>query len=247
MLWALNFLREARSAKRFCLMDKLRIFVGDQLAGHLIRDREDYAFEYLMEYTGPPVFLGWALTRQRREWDTFPPAFDGLLPEGVLLDQLLAKQKLDRADKWGQLAAVGQDLTGFVTVLAENTGQPIGRFVPGKLPRKRVPIDPPKDSLPYSSAELVAYHGSRRLRMSLSGVQPKVSAIYSRSRECFKVVENNGSYILKPSPQAFPGAVENEALTMQLARAAGLEVPLCGWFRVTPYCAILCCLCIRTV
>lgn len=58
------------------------------------------------------------------EWDTFPPAFDGLLPEGVLLDQLLAKHKLDRSDKWGQLIAVGQDLSGFVSVLPEGEGLP---------------------------------------------------------------------------------------------------------------------------
>ena len=54
--------------------------------------------------------------------DTFPPAFDGLLPEGVLLDQLLAKHKLDRWDKWGQLLSVGQDLSGFVSVLPEGKG-----------------------------------------------------------------------------------------------------------------------------
>lgn len=210
-------------------MDKLRIFVGDQLAGHLVRDREVHIFEYLSGYNGPPVFLGWDRARQRREWDTFPPAFDGLLPEGVLLDQLLAKHKIDRADKWGQLVAVGQDLTGFISVLAVDSGQPIGRLTPGGRPRRRVAIDPPADGLPYTLSELVAYHGKHKLRMSLSGVQPKVAAIYSRGEKCFKVVETNGSYILKPSPQAFPGAAENEALTMQLARAAGLEVPLCGW------------------
>ena len=67
--------------------------------------------------------------------------------------------------------------------------------------------------------------------MSISGVQPKVSAIYSRKKQQFAVVEQNGAYILKPSSQAFPGAAENEALTMSLARAAGLDVPLCGYVK----------------
>jgi len=209
-------------------MNRLRVFVGDQLSGHLIRDAQNHRFHYLPGYSGPPVFLGWDPAQQVREWDTFPPSFDGLLPEGVLLDQLLAKHKLDRADKWGQLAAVGEDLTGFITVLPEEAGEPIGKIVPGKPPQKRARIDPPEDGLPYATTELVAYHSRHKLRMSLSGVQPKVSAIYSRTKSCFKVVEINGSYILKPSPQAFPGAAENEALTMQLAKAAGLEVPLCG-------------------
>lgn len=210
-------------------MDKLRVFVGDKLAGHLVREMDIYCFEYLPDYKGPPVFLGWELGALRREWDSFPPAFDGLLPEGMLLDQLLAKHKLDRTDKWRQLIAVGQDLTGFVSVLPEGEDQPFGKLTPGESPRKRVAIAPTKDGLPYTIAELVAYHGKHKLRMSLSGVQPKVSAIYSRSKNCFEVVATNGSYILKPSPQAFPGAAENEALTMQLAKAAGIEVPLCGW------------------
>lgn len=213
-------------------MNKLRIYVGDRLAGHFFMRREStgYAFEYLAEYDGPPVFLGWDVRQRQRAWDEFPPAFDGLLPEGVLLAQLLAKHKLDKSDKWGQLIAVGRDLTGFVSVLPDGgTEEPIGKCSLGKKPRCRVPILPPTGALPYTASELVAYHGKHKLRMSLSGVQPKVSAIFSRKESCFKVVESNGSYILKPSPQAFPGAAENEALTMALAKAAGIEVPLCGW------------------
>jgi serine/threonine-protein kinase HipA len=211
-------------------MDRLCIYVGDQLAGHLSREGGQFAFAYLSDYSGPPVFLAWELSQKRRVWSEFPPAFDGLLPEGVLLDQLLAKHKLDKGDKWGQLLAVGLDLTGFISVLPEGAGKsPIGKVIPGETRHKRVPIKPPEEALPVNSAELVAYHAKNKLRMSLSGVQPKVSAIYSRTENRFKIVETNGSYILKPSPQAFPGAAENEALTMRLARSAGIEVPLCGW------------------
>ena len=211
-------------------MDRLCIYVGAHWAGYLSRNESGYSFEYLSDYSGPPVFLGWDVEQTHRDWDRFPPAFDGLLPEGVLLDQLLAKHKLDKADKWGQLIAVGLDLTGFVSVIPEEAEtKPAGKVVPGKSPGKRVAIDPPEGALPYEASELVAYHGKHKLKMSLSGMQPKVSAVFSRKEECFKIVENNGSYILKPSPQGFPGAAENEALTMQLARSAGLDVPLCGW------------------
>jgi len=213
-------------------MDKLIIFVGDLLAGCLIREGQRYVFEYDVAYAGPVVFLGWSLQQRRREWDDFPPAFDSLLPEGVLLDQLLAKHKLDKSDKWRQLIAVGLDLTGFVSVLPEESSlEPIGKFAPGQKPRRRTAIQPKEEALPYASNELVAFHAKHRLKMSLSGVQPKVSAVFSRKDQCFKVVETNGSYILKPSPQAFPGAAENEALTMQLARAAGIDVPHCGWLK----------------
>lgn len=211
-------------------MDRLRVFVGDRLSGHLSRGSGGYVFDYLPDYDGPPVFLGWKLEQRQRVWKDFPAALDGLLPEGVMLEQLLAKHKLDRGDKWNQLIAVGRDMTGFVTVLPANgLEEPVGKFTPGQRSLRRVPIQPTGDALPYAASELVAFHGRHKLRMSLSGVQPKVTAVFSRKEGRFKVVEINGSYILKPSPQAFPGAAENEALTMRLARAAGIEVPHCGW------------------
>jgi len=212
------------------MTDTLNIFVGETLAGKLLREGGHYAFEYETSYEGPPVFLGWDLAKSRREWNTFPAAFDSLLPEGVLFDQLLIKRKLDRGDKWGQLIAVGLDLTGFVSVLpADSDQKPIGKVTPGQKARKRAAIHPGDDALAYTATELVAYHGKHRLKMSLSGMQPKVSAVFSRKEQQFKIVETNGSYILKPTPQAFPGAAENETLTMELARQVGIDVPRCGW------------------
>lgn len=212
------------------MTDALNIFVGEMLAGKLMREGDHFTFEYDSNYQGPPVFLGWDRAQPRREWNSFPAAFDSLLPEGVLLDQLLIKHKLDRGDKWGQLMAVGLDLTGFVSVLPERSDQkPIGKVTPGQTAKKRAAIHPDDDALPYTATDLVAYHGKHRLKMSLSGVQPKVSAVFSRKEQQFKIVETNGSYILKPTPQAFPGAAENEALTMELARQAGIDVPRCGW------------------
>ena len=211
-------------------MDSLDIYVGDRLAGSMTRAGERHLFEYLPGYAGPPVFLGWSLDERSREWEQFPPAFDSLLPEGVLLEQLLRKHKLDKADKWGQLIAVGRDMTGFVSVLpASGSEKPLGKVVPGQKRRKRAAIRPDGNSMPYTIAELVSHHGKHKLRMSLSGVQPKVSAVFSRKENAFKIVETGGSYILKPSPQAFPGTAEVEAVTMELARRSGIEVPLCGW------------------
>lgn len=212
------------------MTDTLNIFVGETLAGKLLREGGQYAFQYESSYLGQPVFLGWDLAKSQREWNTFPAAFDSLLPEGVLLDQLLIKRKLDRGDKWGQLIAVGLDLTGFVSVLPAGGDQkPIGKVTPGQKATKRAAIHPGDDALAYTATELVAYHGKHRLKMSLSGMQPKVSAVFSRKEQQFKIVETNGSYILKPTPQAFPGAAENETLTMELARQVGIDVPRCGW------------------
>ena len=46
----------------------------------------------------------------------FPAFFEGLLPEGMMLESLLRKFKLDHTDYFGQLIQVGHDLVGAVTV-----------------------------------------------------------------------------------------------------------------------------------
>ena len=47
---------------------------------------------------------------------SFPPFFDGLLPEGIQLDGLLKFRKIDKDDYFSQLIAVGGDLVGAITV-----------------------------------------------------------------------------------------------------------------------------------
>jgi len=161
------------------MTDKLNVFVGEMLAGKLLREGDTFVFEYEPNYEGPPAFLGWDKAQPRREWNTFPAAFDSLLPEGVLLDQLLIKNKLDRSDKWGQLIAVGLDLTGFVTVIPERSEQkPIGKVTPGQPAKKRVAIDPDEAAaLPYTATELDDHHGRQSLKMSRSDMQLTVSAL----------------------------------------------------------------------
>jgi serine/threonine-protein kinase HipA len=48
----------------------------------------------------------------------FPPFFEGLLPEGMMLEALLKACKLDKSDYLGQLLIVGQNLVGAVTIEA---------------------------------------------------------------------------------------------------------------------------------
>ena len=48
-------------------------------------------------------------------FNRFTPFFDGLLPEGLLLEGLLRQRKIDKYDYLSQLIAVGNDLVGAVT------------------------------------------------------------------------------------------------------------------------------------
>jgi serine/threonine-protein kinase HipA len=65
-------------------------------------------------------------------------------------------------------------------------------------------------------------------KVSIQGVQPKFSAVLSPSKGEFQLVEKDGRYILKPPHRDFQQVPENEALTMDLARRAGVETPPFG-------------------
>lgn len=65
-------------------------------------------------------------------------------------------------------------------------------------------------------------------KMSIQGVQVKLSARLSVSKCCFEIVDRGGTYILKPAPAGYREVPENEDLTMRLAAAAGIQTPLHG-------------------
>lgn len=101
-------------------MKKAKVLVNGILAGEIqeIERGRNYCFIYLEDYKGPSVSLEMPLTKRIYQYDRFPPFFEGLLPEGSMLEGLLRYAKIDRHDLMSQLIAVGGDLVGNVTVEA---------------------------------------------------------------------------------------------------------------------------------
>lgn len=98
-------------------MRKARITVNHKKAG-ILEELDDgkYRFTYDDDYTGAPVSLTMPLTKKIYEFEVFPAFFEGLLPEGIMLEALLRKFKLDRNDYFAQLLKVGQDVVGAVSI-----------------------------------------------------------------------------------------------------------------------------------
>jgi len=65
-------------------------------------------------------------------------------------------------------------------------------------------------------------------KMSIQGVQKKLSAKLKIKDECFEIVDQKGHYILKPPSDIYTESPENEAITMTLAKTIGLEVSVHG-------------------
>ena len=99
-------------------MRKAKVFVSDVDSGILdeVEKGKHYRFTYNDDYTGDPVSLTMPISKKVYEFNSFPPFFDGLLPEGIMLEGLLKQKKIDKNDLFSQLMAVGADLVGAVTV-----------------------------------------------------------------------------------------------------------------------------------
>lgn len=85
-------------------------------AAEFIELDKGYRINYLPTYLGQPISLTLPLKKGSNTFETFPAFLDGLLPEGIMLEVLLKKFKLDADDFFGQLLLVGSDLVGAITV-----------------------------------------------------------------------------------------------------------------------------------
>lgn len=100
-------------------MRQADVYLHDRLAGRLVEDIDGYTFRYA------PAFLA---DRPARLSATFPlrpepfrdrilfPFFDGLIPEGWLLDIAADTWKLDPSDRMGLLLACCRDCIGAASV-----------------------------------------------------------------------------------------------------------------------------------
>jgi len=79
--------------------------------------------------------------------------------------------------------------------------------------------------LEYTAEEQRKEAYIRASKMSIQGVQPKLSARLNIREGKFEIVDKGGKYILKPQHHLYPQMPENEDLTMKLAHEIGLEIP----------------------
>ena len=102
----------------------------------------------------------------------------------------------------------------------------------GKFSREGLKTLSPKlldlNDLTYSADEQRLEAARRSGRMSIQGVQPKISAVLNIKEQQFDIVDIKGKYIIKPQHHIYPQLPENEDLTMKMASACGVETPVHG-------------------
>jgi serine/threonine-protein kinase HipA len=104
-------------------MKKARIYMHNSLAGTLTEDVEGYHFQYVPEYLkkkdAEPVSLTLPLRKEEYHNQILFPFFDGLIPEGWLLEIAENHWKLNERDRMELLLKTCYDCIGAVSVIPE--------------------------------------------------------------------------------------------------------------------------------
>ena len=106
-------------------MRKAKVYMYNELAGFLTESEEGYSFVYDTIYlTGSlakPVSLTLPLQDKPHVSRTMIPFFDGLIPEGWLLEIAEKNWKLNARDRMGLLLACCRDCIGAVSIEEDNS------------------------------------------------------------------------------------------------------------------------------
>ena len=101
------------------------VYIRNIFAGTLSETDDGYLFEYDGEYLTSekplPVSLTLPLQNEKYTSGTLFPFFDGLIPEGWLLDIVSRNWKIDRNDRFGLLLAACRDSIGNVSIRSEKS------------------------------------------------------------------------------------------------------------------------------
>lgn len=192
------------------LVRRAEVYKAGRAAATLTRTPNGVQFAYLTEYSGPPVAHTLPLDEVvDTAGGALPPFFSGLLPEGRRLSALRRRVKTSADDELSLLVAVGADLVGDVTVLAE-----------GESPADPEPtISGTAQLSEVRFADLLAEVGFAD-RLGMAGVQDKLSA----GMITLPLQLGTGSAIIKIDPPDYPDAVVNEHYFLGVARKLKLPV-----------------------
>ncbi len=97
-------------------MRKAEVYFDNILCGLLIENEGTYIFEYVDGYEGQPISLLMPINEKNFESNVLFPFFDGLIPEGALLQIALNKWKIDLNDRMGVLLKTASDPIGAVSI-----------------------------------------------------------------------------------------------------------------------------------
>jgi len=106
-------------------MRKAKVYMLNDLAGYLVENENGYSFLYDADFlaisTAKPISLTIPLQDKPHISRTMFPFFDGLIPEGWLLEIAEKNWKLNARDRMGLLLVCCRDCIGAVSIEDDNS------------------------------------------------------------------------------------------------------------------------------
>lgn len=108
-------------------MRKGKVFFKNHYAGIIYEDDEGIHFQYDPEYIkepgASPVSLTIPLSEKKYSDKVMLPFFDGLIPEGWLLDIAQKNWKINPSDRLGLLLTFCEDCIGAVSIYGDDENE----------------------------------------------------------------------------------------------------------------------------
>lgn len=102
---------------------KAQVLLFGRFAGRIIEDEDGYVFQYDYDYlkdkNAVPISLTLPLREEPYMEKAMIPFFDGLIPEGWLLNVVEQNWKINAKDRMGLLLVCCKDCIGAVSIISE--------------------------------------------------------------------------------------------------------------------------------
>ena len=102
-----------------------KVFFFNREVGTIEQVEDEFVFRYMEEYlnlkNALPISLTLPLTKEPYRSKTMIPFFDGLIPEGWLLDVSARTWKIRATDRMGLLLTICRDCIGAVSIVPVST------------------------------------------------------------------------------------------------------------------------------
>lgn len=195
---------------------QILVYKKDVFIGTLSRTQGGSRFEFAAEIVGRPIEsqITYNIKARSEPLETvgvnLPPYFAGLLPEGLRLKALLRNSKTSEDDLFGILVHSGSDPVGD---LHFRIARP-----PSQKRKNRLPIED------FSELRREILRSGESLNHPVSGVQNKISGSHLSLGIKAGLSVRNKLFILKFGSEDRPDLIENEFLSLELAKMCGLRV-----------------------
>ena len=206
-------------------MKQLCVWWDGRIVGDLTQDAHgDMHFTYgdawVADPTAPPLSASLPKTATRYAKRACQPFFGGLLPEGNQRTAVAKALGISANNDFSLLERLGGEVAGAIQLL------PPG-YAPETIGGPWAPTFLSDEALFKVIEELPRrpfLAGQGGLRLSLAGAQIKLPVVVAGARIGLPASGQPTTHILKPSLPGLAGSTENEAFSMRLAHAVGLEV-----------------------